>query len=75
MGRGALARHGKYWYPVRLIVQKGDSWVVQWWRENEYKTPGIECGQTSTVLHENLRDSLWLDRDGRRAIRVRLLYI
>ncbi|KAF8134056.1 hypothetical protein K438DRAFT_1997887 [Mycena galopus ATCC 62051] len=27
-GKGALARYGKYWYPVRLIFKDGDSWEV-----------------------------------------------
>ncbi|KAJ7901557.1 hypothetical protein B0H13DRAFT_1882893 [Mycena leptocephala] len=27
-GKGALARYGTYWYPVRLIIKQSDGWLV-----------------------------------------------
>ncbi|KAF9547111.1 hypothetical protein CPC08DRAFT_648853 [Agrocybe pediades] len=72
-GRGALARLGEFWYPVRLIKQEGSAWRVQYWRENHYKdwrllasTPRRIC----LVDIEDLVDSLWNDRAGRRKIRL-----
>lgn len=71
-GRGALARCGDYFYPVRLIQKREDStgWTVHWWRENVYvaKVPAPE--RVSCVEEKDLVDSLWMDRDNRRKIRV-----
>ncbi|KAF8956646.1 hypothetical protein BDZ97DRAFT_1925337 [Flammula alnicola] len=71
-GRGALARVGEFWYPVRLIQKVNDGWRVQWWRENKFimddgpQTPGA----FSVVNSTEIVDSLWNDRPGRRAIRL-----
>jgi hypothetical protein len=76
-GRGALALLGDFWYPVRLIqYQEGDrSWLVCWWRgcSNEPDTSGratITPGSISAVPEQDIVDSLWGDRVGRRQIRV-----
>ncbi|KAJ7312270.1 hypothetical protein DFH08DRAFT_822304 [Mycena albidolilacea] len=38
-GKGSLARHGNYWYPVRLVMKAKSGWTVAWWRGNEYDDP------------------------------------
>ena len=66
-----LSQHGVYAYPVRLIQKREDgTWTVRWWRENIYapETPAPE--QVSCVQEKDLVDSLWMDRDKRRKIRV-----
>ncbi|KAF8075742.1 hypothetical protein FPV67DRAFT_1648897 [Lyophyllum atratum] len=71
-GRGALARHGDYWYPVRLIQLEKDSksWRVRWWRENIFELEGIVPDSFTVVRLEDLVDSLWLDHNERRKIRL-----
>ncbi|KAF9032059.1 hypothetical protein BJ165DRAFT_1358081 [Panaeolus papilionaceus] len=70
-GRGALARVGIYFYPVRLIQMVGDGWNVRWWRGNEYSSsvPGPPV-ETSFVSLTDLHDSLWRNRFERRQIRL-----
>ncbi|PPQ76027.1 hypothetical protein CVT24_006700 [Panaeolus cyanescens] len=66
-GRGALARVGSYFYPVRLIQKVQDGWYVRWWRGNEYPV-GIRRPESdvSLVPNTDLLDSLWRDRYQRR---------
>ncbi|KAF8962433.1 hypothetical protein BDZ97DRAFT_1759284 [Flammula alnicola] len=71
-GRGALARVGEFWYPVRLIQKVNDGWRVQWWRENKFVMDDgpQKPGAFSIVNSTDIVDSLWNDRPGRRAIRL-----
>ena len=70
-GRGALARHGIFWYPVRFIHREQDGdYRVRWWRECEFASPGIIPDTITTVTQGNIVDSLWNDRTERRKIRV-----
>lgn len=69
-GQGALARHEDFWYPVRLIRKVSNTWIVQWWRENIYAAEGLRPGQVSTIHMKDITDSMWMDRGGRRIIRV-----
>lgn len=73
-GTGALARHGNFWYPVRLIHKEedGNHWRVKWWRGCNFKIPGIEPGSVTTVPSVDLVDSLWQDQVARRKTRVRI---
>ena len=69
-GRGALARRGDFFYPVRLIqkLPNDAGWRVRWWRENVYISDRPE--PVSIVKGNDLVDSLWLDRETRRKTRV-----
>jgi len=76
-GRGALARNGEFWYPIRLIqyLEADKSWLVRWWRGCSFEPDSsgmvtIAPGSTSTVPELDIVDSLWGDRVGRRKIRV-----
>ncbi|KAF8351863.1 hypothetical protein F5887DRAFT_861192, partial [Amanita rubescens] len=77
-GTGALARHGTFWYPVRLIQlvagvgrQKNIlRWKVRWWRGCKFDSRGIKHGSTTVVSLDNIVDSLWLDQKRRREIRL-----
>ncbi|KAJ7436921.1 hypothetical protein FB451DRAFT_1061373, partial [Mycena latifolia] len=66
-GKGALARHGMYWYPVRLILKEPDGWTVKWWRHNHFhqQTPPPD-----KVPEPDLRDELWANAPARRRIRL-----
>ncbi|KAF4620872.1 hypothetical protein D9613_000021 [Agrocybe pediades] len=70
-GRGALARIGEYWYPVRLIhrLESGE-WRVRWWRGCKVGVEGLNPGCVATVKEEDLVDSLWMDRTERRKIKL-----
>lgn len=70
-GRGALARNGEYWYPVRVIhLEKDGQWRVRWWRACNFSTPGIIPDTITTVSEDDVVDSLWNDKTGRRKIKV-----
>jgi len=70
-GRGALARHGEFWYPVCVIHHEGcQQWRVCWFRTCEFAVPGIIPGTVTTVAECDIVDSLWNDRTARRKIRV-----
>ncbi|KAJ7441031.1 hypothetical protein B0H11DRAFT_2351326 [Mycena galericulata] len=66
-GKGALARHGKYWYPVRLLFKKPGGWMVKWWRGNRFIDPQAP---PSKVADSDLRDELWANPGARRQICV-----
>ncbi|KAJ7800621.1 hypothetical protein B0H14DRAFT_2279282, partial [Mycena olivaceomarginata] len=66
-GKGSLARHGNYWYPVRLVMKAKSGWTVAWWRGNEYDDPSPP---PTLVLDSDLRDELWADTQKRRQIRL-----
>ncbi|KAF8069336.1 hypothetical protein FPV67DRAFT_1415419, partial [Lyophyllum atratum] len=71
-GMGALARRGDFWYPVRLvkpIKSMEPSWMVRWWRECNFEIPTGET-PTTVVAFKDIIDSLWLDRMGRRNVRL-----
>lgn len=77
-GRGALARLGQFWYPVRVIQCLGDpdsagelQWRVRWWRGCEFIN-GVDTAPDSiTVVRQaDIIDSLWKLRNERRKIRV-----
>ncbi|KAG0691978.1 hypothetical protein DFH29DRAFT_1074083 [Suillus ampliporus] len=69
-GKGALARHGKYWYPVRLVRFHGekDVWQVRWWRGCTFPLDG-PVDPEALLPTADLVDELWQDRAGRRAVR------
>lgn len=74
-GRGALALHGKFWYPALVVQRYGhnlNSWVVRWWRGCQFELDGnqVEPGSTSIVSLGQIIDSLWLKQEERRKIRV-----
>ena len=70
-GRGALARHGIFWYPVRFLLREQDGrYRVRWWRGCEFASPGIVPDTITTVNQGDIVDSLWNDRTERRKIRV-----
>ncbi|KAG1770555.1 hypothetical protein EV702DRAFT_977910, partial [Suillus placidus] len=68
-GKGALARHGKFWYPVRLVQfhRETDAWQVRWWRGCRFPADRPVDFQ-SLVQTTDLVDELWQDRAGRHAI-------
>ncbi|KAJ7474341.1 hypothetical protein FB451DRAFT_1467183 [Mycena latifolia] len=66
-GKGALARYGIYWYPVRLILRGPDGWIVQWWRGNRFMS---EDPPSNKVPGADLRDELWANPSARRQIRL-----
>ena len=76
-GRGGLARIGEFWYPVRLIESHADEkWLVRWWRGCSFDpdntgTVTVAPGSITAVPEDDIVDSLWGDRGGRRKIRVR----
>ncbi|KAG1811699.1 hypothetical protein EV424DRAFT_1515456 [Suillus variegatus] len=71
-GKGALARHGKYWYPVRIkscrqLGGKITLYTVKWWRHCSFKLdtqPPLEVGEGDLV------DALYGDHKRRRMIRL-----
>jgi hypothetical protein len=70
-GKGALARHDKYWYPVRIKscrqVRGNTLYTVKWWRHCSFKPntqPPLELGEADLV------DALYGDHKHRRMIRV-----
>ena len=68
-GKGALARHRDFWYPVRLLQRiTENSWQVSWWRGNKYGDITPDLGAHVDVA--NLVDELWADVQGRRQIQV-----
>jgi hypothetical protein len=73
-GLGALAQHGKYYYPVWLIRLDHDSdpkrWHVKWWRHNHYHNLSPT---ESWIPEHDVIDSLWRDQKNRRQIRVSYL--
>jgi len=71
-GCGALARQGDYWYPVRLIQpnETQTKWSVRWWKHCEFVANGVEPGSITSVPTIDIVDALWMDRTGRRKIRV-----
>jgi hypothetical protein len=70
-GRGALVRHGEFWYPVGVIKREGPkSWCVRWWRGCQLASGGVDPGCSGSVSSDDIVDSLWLKRAERRKIRV-----
>ena len=67
-GKGALARHGDYWYPVRLLQRMdGNHWQVARWRGNRY----VDIQDAAALVkEEDLVDELQGDFEARRRIRV-----
>ncbi|KAG1744438.1 hypothetical protein EDB19DRAFT_1961697, partial [Suillus lakei] len=70
-GKGALARLGKYWYPVRLIqshvaanlhttAHNRVRWWVVWWRGCKF--PSSLVSHPSDVKQGDLVDKLWQDQ-------------
>ncbi|KAG1896719.1 uncharacterized protein F5891DRAFT_900896, partial [Suillus fuscotomentosus] len=68
-GKGALARHDKFWYPVRLIQFHGetDAWKVWWWHECRFPADRPLDPQV-VVQTRNMVNELWQDRARRHAI-------
>jgi len=80
-GRGGLARIEEFWFPVRLIEyhEAHKEWLVCWWRGCLFDpdisgTVAVIPGSITAVPEDDIVDSLWGDRGGRRKIRVRILY-
>ncbi|KAJ6601491.1 hypothetical protein B0H10DRAFT_1824052 [Mycena sp. CBHHK59/15] len=70
-GKGALARWGDYWYPVRLIQKKDQSsWVVKWWRLSHFPSSGPSPELWTTIEEKDLQDELWADVAARRQIKL-----
>ncbi|KAJ7283955.1 hypothetical protein C8J57DRAFT_749943 [Mycena rebaudengoi] len=71
-GRGALARHGKYWYPVRLLARSSFSagWRVQWWHGCEFSKSSLPPTADALVSESCLVDALWKNQGERRKIRL-----
>ncbi|KAF5323682.1 hypothetical protein D9619_012867 [Psilocybe cf. subviscida] len=71
-GKGALAKHGEFWYPVRLIqhLKEEKCWRVKWWRGCKFSTNGIQEGSMSDVPENLIVDSLWRNQDERRKRRL-----
>ncbi|KAG2133699.1 hypothetical protein DEU56DRAFT_888775 [Suillus clintonianus] len=78
-GKGALARLGKYWYPVRLIqsyvaanlhgtARNRVHWRVVWWRGCKF--PSSLGSPPGDVEQGDLVDELWQDHAKRREIRL-----
>lgn len=68
-GKGALVKHGQFWYPVRLLQRIGPFWLVRWWRHCNF---AISPPTTDSKVPEGeILDELWQDQAGRRKIRVR----
>ncbi|KAG2335356.1 hypothetical protein BDR05DRAFT_1036091, partial [Suillus weaverae] len=70
-GKGALARHGKYWYPVRIKSCRRSGgralFTVKWWRHCSFKPNAQPPGE---VAKEDLVDALYGDHKHRRMIRL-----
>ena len=70
-GRGALAQHGIFWYPVRFLLQEQDGrYRVRWWRGCKFVSPGIVPDTITTVNQGDIVDSLWNDQMERQKIWV-----
>lgn len=74
-GRGALARYGDFWYPVRLIqyLKPSKKWRIRWWREcSIFDKAGIQVESGSLMLIDegDVVDSLWGHVKARRQVRV-----
>ncbi|KAF9033654.1 hypothetical protein BJ165DRAFT_1410375 [Panaeolus papilionaceus] len=67
VGCGALAKHGDYFYPVRLVQKIGERWTVCWWRGNEYSNAPPPV---FSVPEADLTDALWRNMSARRKIRL-----
>ena len=75
-GRGALVRHGEFWYPARVVQREGlKYWRVRWWRECQFAEGGIKPGSLASISIDDIVDSLWLKRAERRKIRVSNTYV
>ncbi|KAG2337932.1 hypothetical protein BDR05DRAFT_952287 [Suillus weaverae] len=70
-GKGALAHHGKYWYPIRIKSCRrsggGALFTVKWWRHCSFKPNAQPPGE---VAEEDLVDALYGDHKHRCMIRV-----
>ncbi|KAG6834854.1 hypothetical protein H0H93_006883, partial [Arthromyces matolae] len=51
-GCSALAEHGDFVYPGRLIEPEKGGWWMKTWRYNRYETPGIEPGSDRSARRE-----------------------
>ncbi|KAJ7109223.1 hypothetical protein C8R44DRAFT_986254 [Mycena epipterygia] len=71
-GLGALAKHGKYYYPVRLLkkADRKKGWKVQFWRGCQFKSGDPGPNSADLVLESDLVDSLFGDQHSRRKIRL-----
>ncbi|TFY51691.1 hypothetical protein EVJ58_g10434 [Rhodofomes roseus] len=72
-GKGALARYGKFWYPVRLLQFQDKpvrSWRVAWWRHCLFPDHIGRPSSDAPVREMDLVDELWNDRTARRSIRL-----
>ncbi|KAF9468215.1 hypothetical protein BDZ94DRAFT_1184677 [Collybia nuda] len=74
-GKGALAKRGKYWYPVHLISKESDvvapRWRVQWWRGCQFRNlGGIPPGDREIIEEKYIVDELWNEHRERRQVRL-----
>ena len=71
-GKGALVRHGLFWYPARLLQLEETTsqrlWRVRDWRLNVWSTEQPDPNRL--VLESDIVDELWGQRHERRMIRV-----
>lgn len=72
---GALAKHGKYHYPVRLLKKEAGSkgWRVRFWWGCKFKTGDPRPNPQALVPESDLVDALYGDTTARRNIRVSIL--
>lgn len=77
VGKGALARVGEFYYPVRLLLRfpppdkKGEAhWQVRWWRHCIFPSSTATPIADALVPESSIVDELWNNRQERRRIRV-----
>ena len=60
-----------FYYPARLIQKVNEGWRVKLWRENIIpSSTGFVDGGIYTIDSTEIVDSLWRNREQRRAVRV-----
>ncbi|KAJ7178694.1 hypothetical protein C8R43DRAFT_842165, partial [Mycena crocata] len=70
VGRGALAKWGKYHYPVRLLQKEKETWRVTFWRGCEFPIGITPPENVQRIVNTDLVDSLFGNTERRRLIRL-----
>ncbi|KAJ7705174.1 hypothetical protein B0H16DRAFT_1295048 [Mycena metata] len=72
VGMGALAKYGKYHYPVRLLLRlpRRQGWRVRFWRGCAYPPDVPPPDPEKAVTEDDLVDSLYGNQAARRRIRL-----
>lgn len=70
-----MARHGAFWYPVRLLKKTTKDerpvWRLRWWRLCQFIDPDAPSSSESVLSESDIVDELWNEPERRRNIRVR----